>query len=136
MLALTIIAVVLSAGALGVSIWAAWSNGRSADAAEDSAVTSRQAAEASKESAEQARRSADAADRVAQAEVSRDHESLAPTLNGRRDHPVRRLASLANPGARSLLRTNYRATIGTRPSYGSPVAPAGAPTPRKEPDTR
>jgi hypothetical protein len=83
MLALTIIAIVLSAGALGVSIWAAWSNGRSADAAEDSAVTSRQAAEASKESAEQARRSADAADRVAQAEVSRDHESLAPTLNGK-----------------------------------------------------
>lgn len=75
---LSIIAIVISAIAIGVSFWNARSDSRSAAAAEDSAVTSRQAAEHARESAEHAKASADAAERMVQAEVERDHRDLRP----------------------------------------------------------
>jgi hypothetical protein len=73
---LDVAAIVISVAALGLSFWSAWSNRRSAGAAEDSAVSARQSADASRASSESAAK-------VAAAELRRDHRANEPQRNGR-----------------------------------------------------
>jgi hypothetical protein len=73
MTAIAIIALIVSVVALSVSSWDAWSDRRSATAAEDSAVSARQSADSSRQSAE-------AAARTVQLEADRIHEELRPLV--------------------------------------------------------
>ncbi|MGW4943441.1 hypothetical protein ACWEOZ_17855 [Actinoplanes sp. NPDC004185] len=68
---LSIIAIVISAVAIGVSVWTGLSNKRSAVAAEQALVAAEKAADASAASARSAAQ-------VAKAELERDHESYRP----------------------------------------------------------
>lgn len=77
---LAVTAIVLSASALGVSLWTGLINRRAAIAAESAGLAADRSADAAKESAEHARRSADAAERVARTEASRDHEMYRPRV--------------------------------------------------------
>lgn len=86
MLAVAIIAIAISVVALAVAGWNAFSDTRSAVAAEDSAVSARQ-------SADSARASADSAARVAQLEVDRDHEAYRPAMPRPSDFVIETLPS-------------------------------------------
>lgn len=80
--ALSIIAIVLSVGALVVAGLTARYNQRSADASEASAISSDRSADAAKDAAESARI-------VAKSELGRDHRELSPDLSAARFKSIR-----------------------------------------------
>jgi hypothetical protein len=129
--ALSIIAIMLSAVAIAVSIWTALINNRSAVAAESSAVATDRSADAAKDSARHASRSADAAERVAHAEASRDHEMYRPqppdmktalAFDGQKP-AEQSLSDLHRwphiSGGGDIIRGNSRSPLGLSPAIGA-----------------